>query len=75
MTRGYGDEIPFVSSGGIFEYTESKVAKKNLHLQLHPLIRKPNPQAPQGFDAGLPAVRAAKEIVKRAIGRNPERDL
>jgi hypothetical protein len=74
LTRAYGDEILFVGSGGIFDYIEATAARENLHRQLIQLIRRHSP-APQGFGARSSVLRAAKQLIKRALGRRPERDL
>ena len=75
LTRPYGDEILFVGSGGVVEYSELRGAKKNLHRELIQLISKQNSPRKQGFGRDSRTLRAAKDFVNRAIGRTPHRDL
>jgi len=67
LTRPYGDEILFVGSGGVFEYSDALAARFNLHRELISLLRTgvttPSPRPKSGL------LGQTKRLVKRMIGR------
>ena len=75
LTEPYGDEILFVGSGGVFEYSERHTAKKNLHRELIQLIRKQAPPTRPRSGTRSWVVFAAKTFVKRVLGRQADPDL
>ena len=75
LTEPFGDEILFVGSGGIFEYPDQVRARTNVHREFIELIRgrKGPLRRPRGLFHRLAS--AAKQSVKRLLGREPEVDL
>ena len=74
LTEPYGDEILFVGSGGIFEYSHWSKAKQNLHRELmHLLKRRDGPPQPR-YGTSSQLVYKAKKAIKQLIGRR-EQDL
>lgn len=73
VTR-FGHEVIFVGSGGTFTYREQKYAKRNLHREMLPLIRRLE-QPPQSRWGSQPKwLCQIKRCVKRLIKRE-EQDL
>ena len=68
-TEPYGDEILFVGSGGLFEYTEQSKAKENLHREfVHVLKRRDRPPPPR-YGTSSKLIRTAKTKLKQLLGR------
>ena len=74
LTRPFGDEILFVGSGGIFEYTRQADARRNLHREFMPLLRKHAHPLRSRFGSRPRAWSKAKRLVRRVLGR-PHEDL
>lgn len=72
LTVPYGDEILFVGSGGVFAYTDQAKARRNLHRELMPLLRKPTAPPPRRYGGSSAFVYNAKQVVKRLLGRRTE---
>lgn len=68
LTRQYGDEILFVGSGGIFEYSSQATAKTNLHRELMVLLRKRSAPLRPRFGNDSRGVFNAKKLLKRVLG-------
>lgn len=74
LVREFGDEVLFVGSGGIFEYADQAKARRNLHRELMPLLRK-NDQPPRArYGKSSRQVFRIKQMAKRLLGR-VEQDL
>lgn len=72
LVEPYGDEILFVGSGGIFEYTDRSKACQNLHRELVELLKRRDgpPQPRYGTSSKL--VHNAKQAIKNLIGRRDQ---
>ncbi len=64
----YGDEVLFVGSGGVFEYTDQAKAKLNLHRELIPLLKKQAAPPPPRYGNSSRLIYSAKRVVKRVLG-------
>jgi len=74
LQRQYGDEILFVGSGGIFEYTTQAAMHRALHRELIALIRNQSDLKRFLPDRRQRIVVTLKRFLKQALGRN-ETDL
>jgi len=74
LTSEFGNEILFVGSGGIFEYSQRSKVKTNVHRELIHLIRKESRPPRARKNIGSQLIHWAKGLIKRALGKN-ERDL
>jgi hypothetical protein len=72
LTDPFGDEILFVGSGGIFEYTDQSQARHNLHRELRYFLAKPSSPEPMRGPRPNTLISVAKNLVKRAMGRGGE---
>jgi hypothetical protein len=72
LTEPYGDEILFVGSGGLFEYSTQLKAKQNLHRELLPLLKKRNGPPPPRYGTSSKLVYNAKQAIKQIIGRRDQ---
>lgn len=69
LTRPFGDEILFVGSGGVFEYSDQSKARKNLHRELMPLLRSDATPSRSRGRAKSGLAFKAKQVLKRILGR------
>lgn len=72
LTEPYGDEILFVGSGGIFEYTDRLKASQNLHRELIELLRRRQGPPRPRYGASSKLIHNAKQAIKQLIGRRDE---
>lgn len=72
LTEPYGDEILFVGSGGLFEYSTQSKAKQNLHRELLPLLRKRDGPPPPRYGTSSKLIYDAKQAIKQLIGRRDQ---
>ena len=74
LTRPHGDEILFVGSGVIFDYSSQESARRNLHVEFIRLVRgQADPPRSKPIEKTTIKFRM-KQWLKRVIGRE-ERDL
>jgi L-ascorbate metabolism protein UlaG (beta-lactamase superfamily) len=69
FTMPHGDEILFVGSGGIFEYTDRLKARQNLHRELVVLLRKRDTPPQPRYGGSSKLSYKVKQVVKRLIGQ------
>lgn len=74
LVRPFGDEVLFVGSGGVFKYSDQAKARRNLHRELMPLLRKNEAPPRSRYGKSSKHVYKAKQLVKRLLGRT-EPDL
>jgi hypothetical protein len=74
LTMPYGEEILFVGSGGVFEYTDAAQAQQNLHRQLMLLLDNQTQAPSSRFGTSCRLVHTTKRRLKRLLGRG-EQDL
>jgi Beta-lactamase superfamily domain len=74
LTTLYGDEVLFVGSGGVFEYTDQAKAKRNLHRELMQLLKKQAAPPPLRYGNSSRLIYNAKRAVKRLL-RWADQDL
>lgn len=72
LTEPFGDEILFVGSGGLFEYSERSKAKQNLHRELMHLLRRRDGPPPSRYGTSSKLVYNVKQAIKKLIGRRDE---
>lgn len=73
LTEKYGNETLFVGSGGIFEYSESGNARRNLHRELQLLLKQRQGSIPPRYGQSSRNMFRAKEFVKKMLGmRRPD---
>jgi len=70
LTRDYGNEILFVGSGCLIEYTDQQRIKKNLHEELTILIAKHRGPPKSRFGDQPKWLFQMKSIVKALLGRH-----
>jgi hypothetical protein len=68
LTIPYGDEVLFVGSGGVFEYTDRKRIKQNLHRELMHVLRRQSTVPLPRYGKSSRVAYAAKTAVKRLLG-------
>jgi hypothetical protein len=66
LTMLNGDEVLFVGSGGVFEYTNQAKAKRNLHRELIPLLKRQAAPPPR-YGNSSRLIYHAKRTVKRLL--------
>jgi hypothetical protein len=71
LSTQYGNETLYVGSGVIFDYPSRAAAERALHREVAVLM-KPHASAPAPLRYPNPIVHAAKQFVKRLIGRTDE---
>ncbi len=68
-TEPYGDEILFVGSGGLFEYTDQSKAEENLHREFVHVLKRRDRAPPPRYGTSSNSVRIAKTKLKQLLGR------
>jgi hypothetical protein len=71
-TQPYGDEVLFVGSGGVFEYADQRVARRNLHRELKLILTRQSRQMAARPGAGSSWVQSAKRAVRRLVRRSDD---
>ena len=69
LTIPHGDEVLFVGSGGVFEYTDQAKVKLNLHTELRQLLKVQGAPLGSRYGGTSPLVYHMKRAVKRLLGR------
>jgi hypothetical protein len=75
LTSKYGNEILFVGSGGIFEYTDISKARQNLHNELKVVLTYHDSPPLSRYGSNSPAMYWLKQKVKLMLGQKPSNDL
>ena len=68
LTQRYGNEILFVGSGGIFEYADRDMTRKNLHRELQVLLKKPGKTKLRRYGNSSKQMFKLKQGVKLLLG-------
>jgi len=71
LTTEYGNEILFVGSGGIFEYTDISKVRRNLHRELKVALIYHNSPPSSRYGSNSPAMYWLKQKVKLMLGQKP----
>lgn len=70
LTTPYGQEILFVGSGGIFEYTRRVALKRRLHGELMVLLKRQDACPPPRKQKSTALVFKIKRVAKKLLGRD-----
>jgi hypothetical protein len=69
LTATFGDEVLFVGSGGVFEYTDQRMVRRNVHRELLPLLRMNTVPPRPRYGNSSRFMHSFKQSIKRLLGR------